>query len=770
MASVLRTDTDNTLRAVSEIAYDKVWRPITGAGLSTGVNQAQTNLVQKATTTVAALAAGSSGGNVPQPLLSVTAVESPSKQHDRTYSEVSVTFTRNTSDANFGTVKIWFEGYQGSSTAVLMAEGDTSPITFLCESTGETVTVLAQPASPSGLTDDLSTAASTSVALDGVVSAPPAPTVSQSLLATPTGYQFQFAYEGGLLADVIQGYNIYRNTSNTTSGATLIKNVSQPAQNSGSYTYQETVPNGTVYYYFVSSVNLTGLESLKTSAQSGQVIGGFVPSLTGNDGVSGTNTGQNLVFNGNFAIATIPTGVLSTTASAIRVTDTAGPSPNGWTRNFEGGTEGFIYQAPGNVAGGGGLVGPNAMVMQSQNASASKFAAISDAFSVRAGTLYTFSANVNVGLGSGFPAHAQWFFRVYWYKVAATDFTRGSADLVSFNDIVSGSTASGVQAPSASFAAPAGAGFARITFYEWNDGTIPASAWNFIISNVRCTNTLDDTSDGTARFGATASTLTYRPLTNPVTATDAGANATVSVAAFTMRTSSKGDISVNSGSVTALSYSTTYYIYYDDASLAGGAVTYAASTVKETAIQGGGRFFVGSVTTPAALAPLSSGNNDGGTGAQSGQTTVFLGGSETTVITTLVAFTGLLTNFFDGNLTTKLSMASSSTTGASSGQIKFQGMSPTSTSWGSLKLNIRNAVPLNPSLCSVSLDYSLDAGNTFTNIYTLNAVTRALTTDTITLANNQNLALLMIRASISRASGTAIVQQDLYEWWVVGTT
>ena len=275
MIATLRESTVNdTLRRVSEVGIDKVWRPVTTGGLSTGVNQTQANLVQKAVTTVLTASVATTpnaAGGLPISLLTVTATESPSKQQDRTYSEVSVSFTRNTADPNFASVKVWFTGYQGSSTPTLMTDGTTSPITFLVESTGETVTVQAQAVSPTGLTSDLDTAPSTTVALDGVVSAPPAPSITQSLVSTPVGYQFTFAYEAGLLADVIQSYNIYRNTSNTSSGATLVKNVPQPATNTGGYVYQEAVPNGTTYFYFVSAVNTSGLESIKFAAQSGTV-------------------------------------------------------------------------------------------------------------------------------------------------------------------------------------------------------------------------------------------------------------------------------------------------------------------------------------------------------------------------------------------------------------------------------------------------------------------------------------------------------------------
>ncbi len=94
--------------------------------------------------------------------------------------------------------------------------------------------------------------------------------------------------------------------------------------------------------------------------------------------------------------------------------------------------------------------------------------------------------------------------------------------------------------------------------------------------------------------------------TVPVSSTDAGATATVDIAAHTLARSST-DVDYSSGSITGLSYSTTYYIYADDANFDGGSVTYVATTAREDVIADVGRYFVSEVTTPAALAADSTG-------------------------------------------------------------------------------------------------------------------------------------------------------------------
>lgn len=101
-----------------------------------------------------------------------------------------------------------------------------------------------------------------------------------------------------------------------------------------------------------------------------------------------------------------------------------------------------------------------------------------------------------------------------------------------------------------------------------------------------------------------------------LTGTDAGSNATITIAAHTRRYGDKADVSVSGGSLTGRAYSTEYYVYYDQTSRAGGAVTYQSTTNWNTADPNktAGRHFVGRVVTPAAAAPPTS----GGSGAPAG--------------------------------------------------------------------------------------------------------------------------------------------------------
>lgn len=92
-----------------------------------------------------------------------------------------------------------------------------------------------------------------------------------------------------------------------------------------------------------------------------------------------------------------------------------------------------------------------------------------------------------------------------------------------------------------------------------------------------------------------------------ITATDVGSDVSISISAHTRTYADGTSVSVNSGNLAGLSYSTTYYIYYNDPSRAGGAVSYQATTTASNAVQTGDKHLVGSVTTPAALGSPSSG-------------------------------------------------------------------------------------------------------------------------------------------------------------------
>jgi hypothetical protein len=272
--------------------------------------------------------------------------------------------------------------------------------------------------------------------------------------------------------------------------------------------------------------------------------------------------------------------------------------------------------------------------------------------------------------------------------------------------------------------------------------------------------------------GATASNYSYRPLTNPLTATDAGASDTVSCAAFTMRVGGN-DVSISSGSVASLSRKTLYFIYYTDTSIAGGSVTFSASTTKETALASAGRFFVGSIYTPAAGSPDTVGNNDGGSGAQIGDTWIM----QPTIYSVAngvwlpvgINSTGTHDGFsyaaVDGDGST-----SGTAINLSAGDliITFAGWPAFTNRWKSLKLFVKSSgSTTNNAGNSLTVAYSTDSFSTSTTIWTIGAnATHTVSLDSASLATTIPAGNIQVQFTLHVAAGSTTA--NIYEVWLEG--
>lgn len=82
----------------------------------------------------------------------------------------------------------------------------------------------------------------------------------------------------------------------------------------------------------------------------------------------------------------------------------------------------------------------------------------------------------------------------------------------------------------------------------------------------------------------------------PLTSTDGGASATITIAAHGLDMST-GLISYGAGSITGLAYETQYFVYALDPTYAGGAVTYLASTDSTDLVTSVGTYYLDSITT-----------------------------------------------------------------------------------------------------------------------------------------------------------------------------
>jgi hypothetical protein len=280
---------------------------------------------------------------------------------------------------------------------------------------------------------------------------------------------------------------------------------------------------------------------------------------------------------------------------------------------------------------------------------------------------------------------------------------------------------------------------------------------------------------------ASASNYSYRPLTNPLTATDAGASDTVNVAAFTLRIGGN-DVSVSSGSVSSLSRKTLYFIYYTDVAVAGGSVSYSATTTKETALSASGRFFIGSILTPDAGAPDTIGNNDGGVGAQTG-TLYRIAPSQYVPLSIPGAATVTdVPKGIDGDAASFAEFKITSAGGGSSPELTawYATFPSIKGPWKSLNLYVKSSVPTNTSAVSGStarLDYyktftgSSAVGTSGGTIFTTGlGATRAITLDTVSLPLDQNLGQLAVYIdvlSFLEANGV-IITMRIYDIWVEG--
>lgn len=274
----------------------------------------------------------------------------------------------------------------------------------------------------------------------------------------------------------------------------------------------------------------------------------------------------------------------------------------------------------------------------------------------------------------------------------------------------------------------------------------------------------------------------YIPLSNPLTAHDAGSNATLNAAAFTMRIQGFGDVSYNSGSITGLAYGTLYYIYYDDSAAAGGTVSFVATTTKEVTLNNGARFFLGSIVTPQAGALDTIGFGDGGSAGSYGMTIKIK--PTVNINTGNNLGNGTITNpdrAYDGDVTSFCSMSVTGDSNHNKAFLQLYGF-PVNQRFASAKIAILWAVPTNTlnksgnnslGLGQVAIStnapsnitstvFSSAGGGTQTLIYTL--ITVPPGTDVSSLV--VNIALDTISLSGFATGGT--LEFDLYDVGVNG--
>jgi hypothetical protein len=240
-----------------------------------------------------------------------------------------------------------------------------------------------------------------------------------------------------------------------------------------------------------------------------------------------------------------------------------------------------------------------------------------------------------------------------------------------------------------------------------------------------------------------------------------------------MRVPGIPDITLNSGSITGLSYNTLYYVYYDDPGFLGGAVTYNATTTKETALLGAGRFFVGSIQTPRATAADTIGNNDGGSGAQNGQLNIFYPSAIDSGIASIVG-NGAAANPLlpiDGDMTTAGTLSSTGNSGTNSAAITYILPSGITRKYSSVTLKFRRSLANTINgVDSAAYTAQWQTATSGLNVIEQAATGAALTEATVSvvLPTTLNLSQLKINFSVRALSGSTLgsITLTLKEVWI----
>ncbi|HKV92337.1 MAG TPA: hypothetical protein VJW20_07295 [Candidatus Angelobacter sp.] len=102
----------------------------------------------------------------------------------------------------------------------------------------------------------------------------PAPSIASPLATIPTGYTFSFNQVRLPLSSTatINSYKVYRATTNNSATARVIQSIPHNPANTGHpIVVLDNQPNGVTEFYWVSAINIQGVESNLTPAQSAGV-------------------------------------------------------------------------------------------------------------------------------------------------------------------------------------------------------------------------------------------------------------------------------------------------------------------------------------------------------------------------------------------------------------------------------------------------------------------------------------------------------------------
>jgi hypothetical protein len=185
---------------------------------------------------------------------------------------------------------------------------------------------------------------------------------------------------------------------------------------------------------------------------------------------TGITTPTDLPYNGNF----------ETFPDSVNVAD-------GWTQDFESSGAGYSYARTTSSF--------NGLYAQSitNNGAGGGTAIAARPFGVRPTVNYTFSMRAKSTAANP----ASMYFRILWFS-SDNDVSRGSAQVISINDIVSAAgptVANTYQFFTGTLSAPAGAQFCRIALYNWS-GSLNTMTFDTVTVRVSDAGSLDTATDG----------------------------------------------------------------------------------------------------------------------------------------------------------------------------------------------------------------------------------------------------------------------------------
>ena len=163
---------------------------------------------------------GSTGAGIPKHVTGVACTVSQASSGAT--SKVTVTFTRDPGDSSLSKVNVHLVGYQSNNSAVQIASGSDSPITFVINNTGERVRVIAQAQGNSGAAP-LETAPSTGIQL-------PLSDGGGYGTQTTTGVSIEQPVTAGQLAKIagsssIAGANLSGDVTTASSTSTTVERI-----------------------------------------------------------------------------------------------------------------------------------------------------------------------------------------------------------------------------------------------------------------------------------------------------------------------------------------------------------------------------------------------------------------------------------------------------------------------------------------------------------------------------------------------------------------